>query len=134
MSMVDGIAAFIESCGFGTVGEDIFSRHAPPTPDELICVIQLEGEDPEFVQNRFSIELERPILQVWARSQHPATAETLIDGPYRELSAIRNQVIAGTRYVYITPLHAPAVYDRDENGRFIARCDFRVRKELSSGT
>lgn len=132
--MVDDVAGLLAALGFGTAGTDLFTRHAPPEPDELLCVIQLDGEDPEFVQNSHKIELERPLLQVWARSGHPATAESMIDGPYRELSAIRNQTIGGTRYVYITPLHAPAVYERDDNGRFVARCDFRVRKELNSGT
>lgn len=133
MSMVDEIADYLDATGHGTLATDLFRRHAPDDPDDLLCVIQLDGEDGEFVQNTPMIDQERPLLQVWARSANPATAETMINGPYLELMKVRNQVIGGTRYTRIAPLHAPVVFEVDENGRYIARVDFRVRKELSSG-
>lgn len=134
MSMVDEIGAFLQVTGHGTLATDLYKRHLPNDPDEAVCVIQLEGEVPEFVQESFNIEVEHPQLQVISRSMNPHTAEQMLDGPYRELMGIRNQIIGGTKYVSITPMFAPAVYDRDDNGRFIARCDFQVRKELSSAT
>jgi hypothetical protein len=69
-----------------------------------------------------------------SRSIQPEVAELSLDGPYRELMKVRNQIIGETRYISIRPLMVPSITDRDENGRFIARCDFEVRKELSSGT
>ena len=134
MSMVDDIAAFLQAAGHGTLATDLYKRHLPNDPDDAVCVIQGEGDMPEYIQENMDIEIEHPSLQILSRSLNPRTAETVLDGPYRELMRIRNQIIEGTRYISIRPTMTPSVVDRDDNGRFIARCDFEVRKELSSAT
>ena len=132
MSMVDEIADFLAARGHGTLGTNLFRRSMPPTPDDLVCVIQWEGDAGEFVQDNFDIEVENPRLQVRSRSKNPASAEAALSGPYGELMRIRNEVIGGTRYISIMPLMAPSVVERDDNGRYIAQCDFAVRKEHHS--
>jgi len=132
MSMVDEIAVLLQDSGSGTLATNLFKRHMPNDPDDALCIVQYEGDAPEFVQDNIDIEVEHPSLQIVSRSLNPRTAETNLDGPYRLLMRIRNQVINGTRYVSITPKMTPSIVDRDDNGRFIARCDFFVRKELSS--
>jgi hypothetical protein len=134
VSMVDDISVYLQALGYGTLATDLFKRYMPDDPSALLCVVQSEGEDAEFVQNSTSIEIENPRLILWSRADAPEVAEANINGPYEELSSIRNQVINGTRYLSVRPTHAPVISDRDGNGRFIARCDFVVRKELSSGT
>ena len=134
MNMVDEIAAYLEATGHGTLATDLFKRQLPDDPDEATCVIQLDGSPGQYCQNDTSLDLELPMLEVMTRSLNPETAELNLDGPYRELMRIKNQVIGGTRYVSVRPVMVPAITDRDDNGRFIARCDFDVRKELSSAT
>ena len=131
MSMVDEIAAYLEALGHGTQATDLFKRQAPDDPTLLTCVVQLGGDAPGLVHNTAVIDTENPMLEVWTRSDAPEIAEARLDIVYRELMTIRNQVIGGTFYVSIVPDAAPTIVDRDENGRFIARCDFMVRKELS---
>lgn len=134
MNMVDEIAAYLEATGHGTLAVDLFQRQLPDDPDTAMCVLQLEGAPGQYVQDSEYLDLEMPTLQIMTRSINPETAESNLDGPYRELMKVRNQIIGGTRYVSITPLMSPAITDRDDNNRFLARCDFEVRKELSSGT
>jgi hypothetical protein len=132
--MVEEIATFLAVTGHGTVGTDIFRRQMPNDPDDILCIVQEGGEAGEFVQDSLNIEVEQPRLQIYSRSLSPATAELALDGPYRELMRVRNQMIGGTRYISIMPMMSPAIVDRDENSRFIARCDFSVRKGLSDAT
>ena len=134
MSMVDDIGAFLQAAGHGTLATDLYKRHLPNDPDDAMCVIQGGGDMPEYIHDNKDVEIENPNLQVISRSMNPRTAETVLDGPYRELMRVRNLIIGGTRYISIRPSMAPSVVDRDDNGRFIARCDFQVRKELSSVT
>ena len=134
MSMVEEIASFLAVAGHGTVGTDIFRRQMPDDPDDVLCVVQEGGDAGEYVQDNLDLEVENPRLTLFARSMNPATAERALNGPYRELMRVRNQMISGTRYISIMPTMVPSIVDRDENGRFIARCDFGVRKELSDAT
>ena len=134
MSMVDDVGAFLEATGHGTLAVDLFKRHAPDEPGTLTLVIQLEGEEPELIQNTPDVEIEQPRLQVWARSSNPEVAESRLRGPYRELMRIRNIVLGDSLYISMVPSHPPTVMERDENGLYAALCEFRVRKELSSGT
>ena len=134
MNMVDEIAEYLEATGYGTLATDLFKRQLPDDPDEAMCVLQLDGSPGQYVQDNDSLDLELPMLEIMTRSLNPETAELNLDGPYRELMKIKNQVIGGTRYVSVRPVMVPSITDRDDNGRFIARCDFDVRKELSSAT
>lgn len=131
MSMVDEIAGYLHTIGHGTLATDLFKRQAPDDPSLMTCVMQLGGDAPGLVHNTAIVDTENPMLEVWTRADNPEVAEARLNIVYLELMKIRNQTINGTLYVSVVPDAAPTIVDRDENGRFIARCDFMVRKELS---
>lgn len=132
--ILEELAAYLVSHGFGTMGVDLFLHVAPDKPDDLVVLIEYAGDEPLWVQEGPKVDLERPRVQLAARSVRPEVCRARAEAGYQLLMAIHNLVIDGTRILWCNPSDAPAMAGRDENGRFLTTVNFRVTKELSIGT
>lgn len=118
--LLDDIASYLE-----TIGSDIFKGYLPEQPDNCIALFEYAGEPPDLHSN-----VEYPGLQVLVRSKSYATGRQKIEKVKSILHGVAETMINGHRYLLISARQSPEALPRDENGRVIFVCNFRVIKEV----
>jgi hypothetical protein len=130
--VVEELAAFLVAQGLATLNVDLWLHVAPDEPDELAFIIEYAGDEPDYVQNDRSVELEHPRIQVGVRGSQPEVTRLRAERLYQSLMKIENESLSGTRYLSCLPIDTPAMIGRDESGRFLSTVNFRVEKELTN--
>ena len=130
--VVDELAAFLVAQGLATLNVDLWLHVAPDEPDELAFIIEYAGDEPDYVQNDRSVELEYPRIQIGVRGSQPEVTRLRAEQIYQSLMKIDNELLSGTRYLSCLPVDTPAMIGRDESGRFLSTINFRVEKELTN--
>ena len=129
MSLVEGIAAYLDSIGIGTydasgMGGDIFLFTVPQSPDQAISIFQYGGPE-----SPISLQYDQPSIQVRVRgTQDPRGAHSRALDVYLALHGIGHTTLpSGDRVVDIVGVQSGPVWLRqDENGRHEYVCNFRT--------
>lgn len=130
--VVEDIATILQAGGIGTIGVDLFQHVSPDKPDDLVTVAEYTSDEPQWIQDSETVDVENTRVQVAARSMRPETGRLVAERAYQLLMTVKGQTINGTRYLWCRPADAPGMVGRDENGRFLSVVNFRIAKELSS--
>ncbi|SMB97778.1 hypothetical protein SAMN00808754_1941 [Thermanaeromonas toyohensis ToBE] len=123
--LLNDIAAYLQANGVGTVGTDIFLGQLPATPDNVAALFEYAGEPPDLHSN-----VEYPGLQVLVRNKNYAAGRQKIEQIRNVLHGLTETIVNGRRYLLIRARQSPEALPRDENGRAIFVCNFRVIKEV----
>lgn len=115
-----------------TTGYTVTRGILPATPDKVIAVYETGGSGPSLATGAGNT-VENPNVQVVVRGvAHD------YDGPRLAVERIYQAALgwgaftqSSVRYLSVTPLAAPFVRNRDENGRVEWAVNFAVEKELS---
>ena len=100
----------------------------PETPDDAVVLREYEGAGVERYHGDFVSAIERPRVQVVARSKSYQTAEAKIAAIVQELEAMEQQVIGGVDYFSIRAVANPGFLGTDENERAELVANFEVMK------
>jgi len=123
--MLKEIGTFLQSQGIGTLGTDIFLGLMPDKPDNCIALFEYAGEPPDLHSS-----LEYPGLQVLVRNESYAAGRQKIEQVRSVLHGLTEAMINGRRYLLVQAKQSPESLARDENGRAVFVCNFRVMKEI----
>jgi len=123
--LLDDIALYLQQQGIGTIGADIFKGQLPATPDNAIALFEYAGEPQDLHAN-----VEYPGLQVLVRNKSYDAGRQNIEQVRNTLHGLAETVINGHRYLLIQARQSPESLGRDENGRALFVCNFRVTKEV----
>lgn len=124
--LLDDIALYLQQKEIGTIGMDIFKGQLPATPDNAIALFEYAGEP----QDLTDANLEYPSLQVMVRNKSYATGRQKIEQIRNTLHGLTETTINNVRYLLIQAKQSPEALPRDENGRAIFVCNFRIIKEV----
>jgi hypothetical protein len=86
-----------------TVGNNIFTHQMPSANQTIICLYQYGGEPMDLVD-----DYEFPQLQVKARAITALAALQKLDDVREALHTLSEEIINGTRYLYISASSSPA--------------------------
>lgn len=123
--LLQDIIQLLQERGIGTVGVDLFYSQMPPTPDNVVVLFEYAGEPPDLHAN-----VEYPGLQVMVRNKSYDAGRQKIEQIRNLLHGLAETTINGHRYLLIQARQSPEALARDENGRAIFVCNFRVTKEV----
>lgn len=126
MSLLDEIAAKLAAGGIGTVGSTIFIGEVPPEPDAMVCLFNYGASPNDYTFGATGAIIEYPRFQAIARATTYTAARSKIQSIYALLDAIVNETLSGTLYLRIYALGAPYDMPRDQNGRYVAQCNFEA--------
>lgn len=124
--LLDDIALYLQQKGIGIIGTDIFKGQLPASPDNAIALFEYAGEP----QDLTDANLEYPSLQVMVRNKNYAAGRQKIEQVRNTLHGLAETTINNVRYLLIQAKQSPEVLPRDENGRAIFVCNFRIIKEV----
>lgn len=110
-----------------TLGDTLYTGQLPETTKEAMALFETGGLAGQRVFGRDLPPIERPRVQVIARSTPPdeggvasdTGVRTLIDIAWRDFHGIGNTTIGGTRYLHVNPTASPSLLEVDEAGRQI---------------
>jgi hypothetical protein len=125
--MVDDVAAYLATQGFGTVGTTIFPGFLPDEHVSCIALFQKGGYAPIQPQ-----DIERPALHVMIRGTDHTAAENLANDVYTTLHKAWELTLSGRRYLYFRALTSPTFLYADWSNdppNFVFSIDFIVTKE-----
>lgn len=109
---------------------NLFLGTRPDAPDYVLVVYQYPGGEPEYVQNQFTPNVERPQIQVVARAKDYDTADRLCARAWAALAPVRNTTISGTKYRSIVA-QGRGLIGVDTNDRPLVAFNATVEKEVS---
>jgi len=123
--LLEDVASYLQSQGTGTIGADIFLGQLPVSPDNVVAIFEYAGEPPDL-----HWQGEYPGLQILVRNKNYEVGRQKIEQVKNVLHGLAETVVNGHRYLLIRANQSPAFLQRDENGRAIFVCNFRVIKEV----
>lgn len=129
--LLDEIATYIASAGFGVVGTNLFKGQMPATPVNCITLYEV-AHRPTATTLDLPIAHEFPELRVVVRHTSQVAARARCEMIMRALANIKNTFLSGTFYLTVTPLSTPFNVQSDENKNFHIACRFEVMKVASS--
>ena len=126
MSLLEDVSLRLENQGRGTRGTNIFIGRQPDSPDNLIIVWELMGQEPYNTMGPSGTApyVKRPRFLVQIRNTSYADAQTLADQVYSDLHWFTG-TIGSTRYMLIRALNQPYSVGEDENRRAQLACNYR---------
>lgn len=129
--MLDGLAAYLESVGIGTVGTDIFKTDAPATTNTCIIIYPTGGFEGEP-----KLSIDNPTFQIYARSVDPSIAYNKLAAVYSALESLSGVTLDdGTYIIDCTGLQSqPAYYRKDENNPARTEYSINFRFEVINKT
>lgn len=89
MPLPEDVADWLEDNGYGTVSVDIFVARMPPTPDEVIVVVENPGGPPDHAFGRTTMVIDAPMIQIAVRGTPDGwdVARDVAYGVYEELDS-----------------------------------------------
>lgn len=128
MTVESDIATYLQTGGFGTVGNSIFLNDMPPTPDNCIVVSIYAGAAVERTHDTSGND--NPSVQVRVRNTSAGTARSKIQQVYNYLDGIANTTIGSTFFEGIMAINSgPVPMGKDENGRTEFAWNFTVKRK-----
>jgi hypothetical protein len=114
----------------------IYKGHLPPDPDEVIGLIELEGDTPidTLGMTKGDIKVERPQLRIMVRSPRNdyERGRIIAENAYKQLHGVTDQTVGGgARYLTIEALTPPFNLGADDNGRWLIGFSIFIWKELN---
>ena len=137
--VLDELALHLQVQGFGMVGTFIFKGGIPlddvahPVADSLIALRETGGLAPAYAHDTEGPGFERPTVQVVVRAAPYAyqDARNMAQRAFTVLGSITNQVLEGTRYLWVRPLQSPFALPLDAHARPIIVFNVLIAKGLS---
>lgn len=124
MSVAYDIANYLQTHGVGTVGTDIFVGVMPASPADVVTLYDYGGE-PSFLH--WGGEEAR--VQVVARSASYLTAEAKVRSLYEMLHGLAETTVGTRRVLLVQALQPPFLLTRDDQGRSLVACNFRILRD-----
>ncbi len=125
--ILDDFADYLSTNGMGTIYKD----YMPTTPDSVITCYTAGGQVPTFTMKAPHV-LEEPRVQIICRSLSLQEAHETARGVYGIMSGVRDQLINGVMYRWISAAQEPFLLGRDQNARFTVACNYDVKKDRST--
>ncbi len=99
-----------------------------PTTGKFLTVREYGGEEPDWIHNAPTVPSHRrPRAQVIARGADWDEAAALAEAAYLAVIA-RDEILSGTRYLYLVPSQEPFPLGLDDNGRPMVAFNIRGMK------
>ena len=114
----------------GVSGQTLFRSALPATPDDVVALYETASEPPMHVRGDTDVAIEFPRVQVISRSKSYDAARYKAEAIYRALDGFSGS-LNGVGYGWIHALQSPTFLSRDDMGRVLIVCNYRVLKELS---
>lgn len=121
VTFIDDLAAWLASHGAGTVGTSIFLGQLPQDKPESILLVETGGR-----QSDRAIGVDRPSVQVTARSASYATAKTKAHQVYDLLSECPSFQQGTSRVTYAKALQQPTSLGQDEINLWRIVCNYSI--------
>ncbi len=139
MPFLDEIAARLVAQGVGTIGANIFlgsKAVIPPGNGPYLTLIETGGTAPTRVQNKTSVNTQRPTAQVAVRARRDDgtgynVARTMLKAAYDALDGIFNTTLSGTFYQRIVVRQEPTGIGLDANARPVIVFNIEAEKNPS---
>ena len=131
--LLDDLASYMaaQSTQF-TVGVSMTKTFMPDAPDTLTTLYETGGFSPvHYFSTGQTRDVERPSLQVIARSTSYQVARTNIEEVFTLLDGIHDRGLpttTGTHYQSIDAIQSPFSLGRDENERWRLAVNFTITK------
>ena len=125
MTAEKDIADYLVTLGYGTVGTDIFHGSLPPTPDDVICVIQAGGQKPDPIE-----DVESPAIQIIVRCADPDDARDIANEIMKDLAGLINTTINLVVYHWIESQGSPSDGGLDYELRKLYTLGFIAMKDM----
>ncbi len=117
MTVENDIATYLQTGGFGTVGNSIFLNTMPPTPDNCIAVSIYAG-GAAIDRTHDTSGNDSPSIQIRVRNTSAGTARTKVEQIYNYIDGVTNTTIGSTFFLGISAINSgPVPMGKDENGR-----------------
>lgn len=125
------IATYLQTVGFGDLGENLFIDYFPSDPDALVAVFSGVGNQPSHGMGNYT-QLRNPTIQVFVRGgssgdEHIA-AKTKAEAIFRLLDTV-NLTIGDVTLLHIAPVDEPHLIEHDENDRPTYSINFELSYE-----
>lgn len=130
MSLLDAIAAHIDTGSTLTVGTNLFKGLMPDEPIECACVYEYAGEPPRESMGNAPGQVERPRIQVVSRSVTYVGARDRAQTIWNILQQVTDASLSGVRYLRVQPMSSPFLMGRDENRNVKVVFNCVVEKEM----
>ena len=137
--LLDDMGDYLTSQGHGATTTStgasisIFRNFLPAEPDSVITMIETGGLPPihAMASSPGQAKVEQPGVQILVRHNVSDTARVNIDSVFKSVDGFRTRTINGVRYLWMTAVQSPFLFDRDESRREIFAFNLHVVKELS---
>jgi hypothetical protein len=123
MALIDDVAAYLESEGLGTVGDDIFKSYLPDTNNgTILAVMDTGGPKPDPY-----LPTKEPTFQVYVVANTYTAGKAMLDDVRDALHQVANETIGSTYFYFILALSEGGHVGRSENGRDEFSINFQCR-------
>lgn len=124
-----------------TVGTNAFKGFLPETSVRAIAIFETGGVAPTHTFAGSLPLIERPRVQVIARSTKPVAGapasatgvRSVMDVVWRLLDGIHNQALSGTTYLRVSAVQSPYLLEVDSRGRQVWSASFDVARRKTTG-
>ena len=96
MSIISDIATYLSQQGIGTLGTDLFYSYMPDNENEMACVYDTGGPQPDP-----DLPTKEPTFQVFIRSAGYEAGKTLLDSVREALHQTSGETIGSTFFFFI---------------------------------
>lgn len=119
-----------------TSGTNLFGGFMPETPNFAVAVYESGGLGPLYAMNAGpgTAAVERPRVQVVARSTDYRKARQAMHNVFQLLDMLPRRTINGTQYHWGSAVQSPFLFGRDDAERVMIACNFDIVKDLSTST
>lgn len=123
--MIQDIAAYIDTqVAALTLSTNLFISFLPTSPDKAVAVYETTGTD-ELAMGG-PVMVRTTDVQVVTRASTYVEAEALALSIHNAMNAL-SVTVNSNRYVAISPIARPALFERDSNDRYLFSGNYEVR-------
>lgn len=134
--LLEDLGTYLQAEGLGVLGTTLFLGGLPvdapnvSTQDAITALVETPGFPAEYVHDVGGVQWEQPVLQTLTRGApyDYAGAREWAQAIYLALGRIRNQVLSGTYYFWVMPLHSVWKLRDDDYSRPIMTFQVRIGK------
>jgi len=133
MSVLTDLATRLDDAGVATLNTDLFRGRMPDEPSLAVAVQTYARDNSRLRDPDYLAADERFNVQVMARADNQAAAETLAEGAWDAVQFRSETLTSGRFYPYARAPRYPAYVGVDERGRHLVAFDLEVRRLRSAG-
>lgn len=123
MTFIEEIAAKLQTAGVGTVATDIFIGDQPPSPDNLVLLVETSGQEPNK-----EIPITKPTFQVIIRNSSYGAGRAKATSAFNALHQLANADLGDNYVFYVLATSDVGYIGRDENNRHEWSINFRAER------